>query len=217
MIETQVIDLRMVNAYLLKLSDGFILIDSGIAPMWKRLERELKNAGCLPGDLTMVLVTHGDMDHSGNCMRLRKKYGTKIAIHPADLAIITDGKPIIREATGLIWKILTRRGNHSSSGNPAFRADFLLQDGQRLDEFGLAAKVIHTPGHTPGSIAILTDDGQLFAGDTIANRRAPALAPLIENKQELLESLEKLKQTHAHIIYPGHGKPFSFEELLKIE
>ena len=73
-----------------------------------------------------------------------------------------------------------------------------------------------SPGHTKGSIAILTDDGQLFAGDTLSNRTKPASASFIENERDLQDSLAILKQTKARVVYPGHGKPFPFEALSAI-
>ena len=55
-----------------------------------------------------------------------------------------------------------------------FKPDVYLTDGQNLEEYGFKAKVIHIPGHTKGSVGILTDDGDLFAGDTFINKRKPA-------------------------------------------
>jgi glyoxylase-like metal-dependent hydrolase (beta-lactamase superfamily II) len=105
----------------------------------------------------------------------------------------------------------------SMSGNfRRFEPDILLEDGQELSGYGLAARVIHTPGHTKGSIAVLTTDGQLFPGDTVSNRRKPEGASFIENGQELHDSLMILKGTKARMVYPGHGKPFAFESLASI-
>jgi glyoxylase-like metal-dependent hydrolase (beta-lactamase superfamily II) len=97
-----------------------------------------------------------------------------------------------------------------------FQPDILLEDGQLLTEYGLAAKVLYTPGHTKGSIAILTDNGRLFIGDTLSNRTRPAYSPFIENEQELHDSLVILKRTNSRMVYPGHGRPFSFEALLSV-
>ncbi|MBI9050884.1 MAG: MBL fold metallo-hydrolase [Anaerolineaceae bacterium] len=208
MIETTTINFGMVNAFLIKGENGFILIDTGIPPLISKLEKELRKAGCTKDDLKLVIITHGDMDHVGNAITLREKYNAKIAIHEADYPMVRDGKPLKRAATGFIWKLMSRAGEKPGDPNPAFEVDLFLTDGQRLDEFGLAARIIHTPGHTPGSISILTDDGQLFCGDIFANRRSPSLAPLIENSEQILASLQKIKQAQPKIIFPGHGKPF---------
>ena len=88
-----------------------------------------------------------------------------------------------------------------------------MTDGQNLSEYGFDAKVIHIPGHTKGSIGVLTEDGILFAGDTFTNRKKPDIATYIENMQELNESLNRIKSMKITKIYPGHGKPFSMEQL----
>jgi len=90
----------------------------------------------------------------------------------------------------------------------AFKPDFFLTDNQSLSEFGFNATVLHIPGHTKGSIGILTDDGDLFAGDTFTNRKKPDGAMYIENEIELKNSVERLKKLNIKTIYPGHGKPF---------
>ena len=75
------------------------------------------------------------------------------------------------------------------------------------------ATVIHIPGHTKGSIGILTDDGILFAGDTFTNRRKPDIATYIENSVELTNSISRLKSMTVNTVYPGHGKPFEMERI----
>ena len=63
-----------------------------------------------------------------------------------------------------------------------FKPDIYLTDGQNLNEYGFNATVVHIPGHTKGSIGILTDDGNLFAGDTFTNNKKPDIANYIENQ-----------------------------------
>ena len=211
------INLGMVNAYLIKTNDGFILVDTGVSQLLPQLEKALSEAGCTQDKLKMVLLTHGDTDHVGNALTLREKFGAAIAMHKADYPMVREGKPLTREAKGLIWKLMSRMNKRPGKPNPNFEVTIFLTDDQRLDEYGVAAKIMHIPGHTPGSIAILTDDGQLIAGDIFGNQRKPDLTPLVENRDELKASVEKLKQTKPKIIFPGHGKPFDGEALENIE
>jgi glyoxylase-like metal-dependent hydrolase (beta-lactamase superfamily II) len=89
-----------------------------------------------------------------------------------------------------------------------FSPDIYLEDGRPLADFGFDAKVFHIPGHTPGSIAILTSDGSLFPGDTILNRGKPSGATIIWDGEKLAESLKRLGTLTVNNVYPGHGKPF---------
>src|SRR5271157_1801044 len=80
----KIIELEFVNAYLLKARDAFVLVDTGLPHQWAALESALASAGCLPGNLKLVVITHGDWDHIGNCKKLQEKYHAKIAMHPGD-------------------------------------------------------------------------------------------------------------------------------------
>ena len=216
MTEITQIDLGMVNAYLIKTNDEFILVDTGIPQLLTRLEKALSQAGCTQGKLKMIILTHGDWDHAGNALTLKQEYGAELAMHQADFPMVREGQPMKREAKGVIWKLMSKMNERPGKPNPDFEIDVFLNDGQRLDEYGVAAQVLHIPGHTPGSIAILSDDGQLISGDILGNQRKPDLSPLVENREEILASLEKIKQANPEIIFPGHGKSFTGEALENI-
>jgi glyoxylase-like metal-dependent hydrolase (beta-lactamase superfamily II) len=214
--ETKLINLDFVNAYLLKANQGYILIDTGLSMHWSRLEAELTAAGCLPNHLNLVIITHGDLDHVGNCAELQKKYHARIAIHAGDVEMVRTGIPLKRKTKSLrgkLFRLLRTIGKSAMPKPPTFEPDIVLKDGQELSEYGLSAHVLHTPGHTKGSIAIVTNDGRLFCGDTIQNRTKPDITPYIENEQELYRSISELKKIKAHTIYPGHGRSLGPEEL----
>jgi|WetSurMetagenome_2_1015567.scaffolds.fasta_scaffold00079_19 hydroxyacylglutathione hydrolase len=212
------IGLDFVNAYLLNAGNGFVLIDTGLPFQWEALDGELQKAGCVPGNLKLVVITHADQDHTGNVLLLREKYKVKIAMHPADAAQAERGIMLKRKVQPLLYRLLfTVRmlvrillGNKVSA--PKFTPDILLSDGQSIEEYGLDAKIIHLPGHTPGSIGILTGKGDLFAGDTFVNRKKPSSANIIENEAALMYSLDRIRNMNVKMVYPGHGKPFAMEK-----
>ena len=107
---------------------------------------------------------------------------------------------------------LRRRGKFTFE---KFKPDIYLEEGQKLTEYGLDAMVIHIPGHTKGSIGILSDNGILFAGDIFTNRKKPDLATYIENFKDLENSYARLKTLQIKTVYPGHGRPFGMEEIAK--
>jgi hydroxyacylglutathione hydrolase len=214
--DTRRIGLSYVNAFLVTAGDGYVLIDTGVAKQRERLERELQSAGCLPGKLKLVVITHGDVDHTGNGAMLQRRYGAKIAMHPADVGMVTIGPSAGRRSRHPVGRLLLCVGNTLSGKVERFQPDVLLEDGQDLASYGLAARVIHTPGHTRGSIVVLTDDGRLFAGDTLTNRRRPGRGPFAASEEDLQKSLARLRQTGARVVYPGHGDPFPGEALASI-
>lgn len=212
----KIIQLDFVNAFLVKVKDGFILIDTGMSQHWERLEAQLIAAGCLPSNLKLVIITHGDRDHIGNCARLQEKYKAKIAMHEADAFMAEGGgvllKRKVRTLAGRILILLSRLRRQKVSVQK-FKPDIFLKDGQDLGEYGWGAKIIHLPGHTKGSIGILTEEGDLFVGDTLVNFKKPDTAIFIDNSQDLKNSIEKLKKLNIKEVYPGHGKIFSFADL----
>jgi hydroxyacylglutathione hydrolase len=216
------INLGMVNAYLLRAGNGFILVDTGMPMHWRALEAELLRAGALPDKLSLVVITHGDLDHIGNCGRLQKQYGVRIAIHPGDREQVQNGEQLVRESGTPMGGVMRALGGIAArfqkrGASPAtFAPDILLADKQSLSTVGLDATVLHAPGHTPGSIVLLTGDGRLLAGDTFANMFGSHAPPFIENRRQLRESIERLKRLDARTVYPGHGKPFPFEEIRNI-
>jgi hydroxyacylglutathione hydrolase len=215
--EIKTIELTFVNAFLVKINEGFILIDTGLSMHWEKLESELISADCLPDKLKLVIITHGDFDHTGNCARLQEKYKCRIAMHKDDSLMVENGvflKRKVRTLSARIFsliRILFRRKFTFDK----FKPDIYLTEGQNLDEYGFNARVIHIPGHTKGSIGILTDDGNLFAGDTFTNNKKPDTANYIENKVELENSIARLKNMNIKTIYPGHGKPFEMEQIAR--
>jgi hydroxyacylglutathione hydrolase len=214
----KVIKLGFVNAYLVEVGDGFILIDTGVAQQWKKVETELTSAGCLPDKLKLVVITHGDFDHTGNGAKLQEKYKAKIAMHPADSFMVENGVQMNRKIRTLSARIILLLGKwlNRNASFEKFRPDLFLTDGQSMEPYGLDARIIHVPGHTKGSIAILTHEGDLFIGDILFNTRKPDIAPFIDDFEDMKKSVDKLRELKIRMIYPGHGKPFSGDVISKI-
>ena len=76
--------LGTVNCYVVDSGAGLVLIDTGSPNGRAVLVAELVRAGCRPGDLKLIVLTHGDFDHAGNAAYLREKYGAPIAMHRDD-------------------------------------------------------------------------------------------------------------------------------------
>jgi hydroxyacylglutathione hydrolase len=200
------------NCYIIETDTGFILIDTGRASRHTKLEKELDNAGCKPGNLNLIILTHGDFDHTGNCANLREKFGTKIAMHYDDSGMVERGDMFWNRKTGnflirIIVNVLFRIRK--------FKPDFTMDEGYDLSEYGLNAKVLCLPGHSKGSIGILTAGGDLFCGDLFINTNKPELNSIIDDPVEANASAEKLKRYRINTVYPGHGKPFPMSSLTK--
>ena len=201
-------------------SGRFVLIDTGLATKRAALVARLREAGCLPGTLALVLLTHGDVDHAGNAKHLRDVYGAKVGIHPDDAPMIETGdmdlgrKPVPDRVTmtGRFIRVagtlmeLTRRGDALGTLTP----DLLVDEDFDLSPYGLDARVLHLPGHSRGSIGVLTASGDLFCGDLLYHWRKVSV-PIMDDAAAHAASMAKLRRLDVKTVYPGHGKPFAWQ------
>jgi glyoxylase-like metal-dependent hydrolase (beta-lactamase superfamily II) len=197
-----------VNCYVIEIDSGYVLIDTGASNKRKTLEKELESAGCKPGHLKLIILTHGDFDHTGNAAYLRSKFGAKIAMHRDDAGMLERGDIFWNRKSGnffirAVASVLFRFGK-SQRCSP----DLYIDEGDDLSQYGFDASVIHIPGHSKGSIAILTADGALFSGDLLLYRDGPVLNSIIDDRAAAQASFERLKSLKANTLYTGHGQAF---------
>jgi glyoxylase-like metal-dependent hydrolase (beta-lactamase superfamily II) len=202
------------NSYLVKAKKGYILIDTGYSTTRKELEKQLEDAGCTPENLKLILITHGHFDHTSNCAYLHKKCNAPIAMHKGDIQMVETGdmfynKNIIMRTLGKILFFFLLRGSFQK-----FTPDTLLEDKQDLTPYGFEAEIIYLPGHSIGSIGILTTDNNLICGDSLTNLKKLQKNTLIEDKEKLNASVEQIKNLDIDMIYPGHGEPFTLEQFI---
>lgn len=210
-----------VPCFLINTHDGFIMIDTGDSSDLQNLKKELDLAGIKPGNLKLILLTHGDFDHSGNAAFLQHNYGVKIAMHIDDSQMVLSGDMQINRKTkpdrisnfGKIIIFISSYLAKLAKFN-TFIPDIYVEDGFDLSEYGFDAQVVHLPGHSKGSIGILTTSGDLFCGDLLMNMFKPDLHFTIDDLSSLNNSIEKLKGLKIKTVYPGHGKPFPMSKFI---
>lgn len=192
------------NCYLID-ADELTLIDTGMPRKTKKILRYLtETLHTKPSKLKMIILTHGDIDHIGNASQLKEITGAKIAAHKVEAEYITGKKKRAMPKGGLA--ILFRLLSPLMRVKP-FEIDVKLEDGDTIAEM----KVIHTPGHTPGSIALYDARRKvLFTGDTLFYRDGKVKGPsekfTMDMKSALL-SIEKFRALDFDTILGGHGDP----------
>ena len=210
----------LVNCYLIKNDDDYVLIDTGFSLQRRSIKTALTRAGCQPGNLRLIIVTHGDSDHCGNALYLRDNYGARIGTHHEESATIEKGDMRLNRKTlqgrrgfltGVILALPVARLGKANR----FKPDIFLEDGQDLSKYGCDARILHIPGHSSGSLGVITADGDLFCGDLLKNNGKPGRNSLVDDPAEMEASIQRLRNLGAKMVYPGHGKPFAMEELLE--
>ena len=220
--EIKTISLDGTNCYLVKTDGGYILIDTNFPFQRNKFEKTLEREGCRPGNLKLIVITHGDIDHTGNGAYLREKYKARIAMHDGDTemcmndGITRDRGEVPKDFSLLLTILWLLRGFLRFAVGQMlwrkpfdrFEPDLLLEEGQSLAEYGFDAKILYTPGHSKGSISILTASGDLICGDAFNNIQGRILKSIDEG------GFERLKALGIKTFYPGHGKPFLMEQLI---
>ncbi len=203
--------LGTVNCYLVETDTGFVLIDTGPANQRTALENELTSAGCKPGDLKLIMITHGDFDHTGNAAYLCEKFGTPIAMHQDDAGMAERGDMFWnRKSGGAVFRVIAPILFRFSKSH-RFQPDLYVEEGTDLSEYGFDAQVLSIAGHSKGSIGILTASGDLFCGDLLADGDKPAPNSIMDDPVAGDASVEKLLGFEIDTVYPGHGKPFPMD------
>lgn len=146
-----------------------------------------------------IILTHGHPDHVGALADVKRHTGAEILVHADDAFMLGPGGVSIARLLGMKPVLL--------------EPDRLLSDGDIIEFGRLRAHIIHTPGHTPGSICIKIDD-ILFTGDTLfAGSIGRTDLPGGDEQQLMVSLFQRLKGIDDGIIvYPGHGLPSSMGE-----
>jgi hydroxyacylglutathione hydrolase len=150
---------RFVYAFLIY-GEDICLIDSGVSGSEKTILDYLKRTGRSPEEISKLVLTHAHPDHIGAATAIKRICGCTVAAHAAEKAWIEDVDLQARERPV--------PGFFSLVGG-SVPVDCTLQDGDALHlESGLALQVLHTPGHSPGSLSLwLAEEGALFTADAV--------------------------------------------------
>jgi hydroxyacylglutathione hydrolase len=189
-----------VNCYLTKTDASYVLIDTGSSNKRSGLVRELESSGCEPGDLKLIIITHGDFDHTGNCAYLREKFSARVAMHHDDSGMVERGDMFWNRKKGNSLLGMMIRTLSGFGQKEKFEPDLSIDEGYDLSEYGFDARILHLPGHSRGSIGILAADGTLFCGDLLENRDNPGFSSIMDDSVAAEASVEKLKNNTNTII-----------------
>jgi hydroxyacylglutathione hydrolase len=174
---------RFVNVYLISVSGSITLIDTGVAGSENAIFEHICRNGMDPGNIGTIVLTHAHPDHVGSAKTIRERTGCTIAAHADDLGWIEDTGRQARERPVPGFSVLVAG---------AVTVDWVLKEGDviELDE-GRSLTVIHTPGHSPGSIALLLKPEMvLFSGDAVP---VPGDLPIYDDPVKVIASISRLK------------------------
>lgn len=182
----------ITNCYLLEFSDRIAMIDPG-----DMAEKLLRACGDLP--VTDILLTHGHLDHTGAIGDLCDKFACRVWMHKEDEDFLNnDSLRAPASPWEPWWRHDLKATNFVRNGD-----EIVLGEGEEA----ITLRVLHTPGHTPGSVCYhLEDKGILFSGDTLFKGAEGRTDFPGGDYQTMKKSLKRLSELSVQTsVYPGHG------------
>lgn len=178
------------NCYILADKEGAIGIVVDPGDEFERIASVIEEAGL---NIQYIVNTHAHYDHIGADLELKDRFGAQILIHEADRDMLEDPR----------LNLSLKKPRITATG---IKADRLLKEGDIVTAEKIHLEVIHTPGHTPGSICLLGED-YILTGDTLFAGSAGRTDLPGGSYKDIVESIQgKLKPLPDYLkVYPGHG------------
>ena len=219
-----VIRLGITCVYLIPGKAGYLLIDAGSRGKAPVFLSALSRHGISPRQIRLIIITHVHYDHVGSLQAIRRYHcPCPVLVHQAEADLLTQGRMVLPPGTRpLTCCLIALARRHPRLAQRLLRFDGVVPDrviqGQvDLAQDGFDARVLSTPGHSPGSISVVTSSGQAFVGDLAINYlpgdRGPFTPPFGDSVDRIRTSWRVLVDMGVKMIYPAHGRPFEAHKL----
>lgn len=236
-VEIHRLALGLSNVYVVH-ADRALIVDTGPPGRDDDIIDALGRLGIEPARVSAILLTHAHRDHAGSAAALARQLRVPVIAHPEESPRAASGQSgPVRPSDPLALAGWPFVGGGFEPLDIATTAGGLpLADGLRLDHLGIPGRVVFTPGHTRGSIALLLDTADAFVGDLLAgsvadpsaprpafytadDRPAPGHVPGTssgpEPSAQSRAGLQRLLDLGAAVLHPGHGGPIPVGEAVE--
>lgn len=190
--------------HLIEGDTGLVLVDTGSRGHTDDIVSRVRSLG---KPLRLVFVTHAHLDHYGSAAGVRNATGAPVAVHRADADAMAHGESHLGSVR--LWGHVVKRllpWIERVVGPEPISADIVVEDGDDLSAYGIPARVVHAPGHTPGSCALLVDESLAFVGDLVSPMLFPHPQMIYATDwQRLAQSLRSMQELSPTLVYSGHG------------
>ena len=180
------------------------VVDTGTPGKERKVVDYVATLGRKPADVSYIILTHPDADHSGSAAALKRLTGAKLAIGELDAPRLS-GEKKLKETSGFGGLMLGIFGTMMKVER--VKADLALKDGSAVGPL----TIVDTPGHTDGSISVYLPGAAIFVGDLLrtdsAGRLKLASANMSRDMEQVKRSAEKISRLEFQKLLPGHGRP----------
>jgi len=196
---------------ILIVEEELTLVDTGFLGSSAQVTNFIHSLGRSVEEISLIIITHNHFDHAGGLAELTKLTRAEVAVHQADINDTEGQSPYPRGIRGLlrIPFLATLRQRFLLSPDDV---DIPLAGGEVLEPLG-GLEVVHTPGHTPGSISLYSPKYKLLiVGDALVkSHNAPQLPHrmVTTNYAQAMNSIRKMAQLDFDTLCFGHGRPLT--------
>ena len=210
------IPLGIDNVYVLK-DKGVVMIDGGAPKKCKAFLKGLNAIGIKPEEIQLIILTHGHWDHIGSVAEIKELTGAKVVLHKYEKQWLEKSLKTMPPGVTVWGKISTKLFSWTVVPfvhiKPT-KVDIVLENEVfPLKDYGISGRIVHTPGHSSGSVSVILSSGVAFVGDMAMNkfplRLRPGMPIYAENWPMLLNSWQEILKQGVKTIYPAHGSSFS--------
>lgn len=193
---------------ILIVEEELTLIDTGFRGSSPRIVDVVNNLGRSVEEISLIILTHSHFDHAGGLAELRKLDRVKIAAHKAEMAD-AGNQPFYTGGRQKQARNLPASALRSVLSVKLDEVDIPLEGGEVLKPLG-GLEVIHTPGHTPGSISLFSPRNKLLiVGDALHKRRWLPPKLVSTDLAQAIDSVKKMARLDFEILCFGHGRPLT--------
>jgi len=180
------------TVFIIDFDGELVMIDAGAGGSSRILQQNMESHGLDPKAISQLILTHCHIDHIGSAPWFRDQFGCRIVMHDLDADAVEQGDPVMTAA------------NWYETTFPPTPVDRRLTGDHEILRFGeQELHCLHTPGHTPGSIAVYLDRAgkRILFGQDI---HGPFMSAFRSSIEDWKQSMERLIALQADILCEGH-------------
>ena len=199
------------NVFLVSNEKKRIIVDASVKRLRKKMFRRLEQLSVSTVDYLMLTHTH--FDHVGNAQSIKDAFSAKVIVHQNEAQFLQNGFNVIPKGTNWFTSHVVRFLGNVFAPLTNFKPckpDMLIDSAYSFNEIGFNAYIIHTPGHSSGSISLIVDNEIAIVGDAMFGIFPNSVfPPFADNVPEMIKSWNKLLETNCKFYLPAHGKAVS--------
>jgi len=209
----------IVSSFLVYTNDAVILVDTGHSGATQTFIDAIGEIQKHSVDVNLIVLTHSHFDHAGGANKIKELTKAPLVVHRSEATFLRKGRTPVPDGTRWKGKVLAALGRtfgRRLTRYPAVEPDLIVDEELSLADYGIPGRVIHTPGHTSGSLSVLLESGEAIVGDNVLGiSQKSHYPPFANDRSGVLQSWERYISSGVKTLLPAHGGRVKIEALVR--